>query len=123
MNTFGSQVPTKTRPISVICSIEEHDYCNIKRHDSCSCACHFQNRVVGGQGAVDFAFALWELDKDLHEVEEDARNEVFLKLITSAQETIDFNGLTVTEVHDRLKEILHQRDWSYSRTQEALGFI
>lgn len=123
MNTFGSQAPTRTRNISVICSIEEHGYCNLKRYDSCSCSCHFRDRIIGGQGAVDFAFALWEIDKDLHALEDDVRNEAILKLITSAQEIIDFNGLTATEVHERLKEILHQRDWSYSRTQEALGFI
>lgn len=122
MNTYGSQVPTLTRPISVICSINEHEYCNLKRYD-CTCSCHFQDRIIGGQGAVDFAFALWEIDKDLYALKDDARDEVFLKLITSAQETIDFNGLTPTEVHEHLKDILHQRDWSYSRTQEALGFI
>lgn len=123
MNIFGTPAPIEQRLVSVICAIKEHDYCLRDKNVACTCSCHYApDWIVEGDRLVDFAFKLWEISNALPKMDAKARDKIFLDLITAAEGTVNFEGLTAAEIATRLRFTLNQKNsWSARDTRQRLG--
>jgi hypothetical protein len=123
MNIFGTKAPIQQRLVSVICAIKEHDYCLREKNVACTCSCHYApDWIVEGDRLVDFAFKLWEISGSLPAMDDDVREKIFRDLITAAEGTVNFEGLTADEIATRLRFTLSQtKSWSARDTRERLG--
>lgn len=122
MNILETPAPTVQRLVSVICAIKEHDYCIREKNVTCTCSCHYApDRIFEGTRLVDFAFKLWEIANELPEMDAGPRAMIFLDLITSAEGTVDFEGLKAIEIANLLRVPLSRDYWSQRETKNYLG--
>lgn len=122
MNIFGTPAPIEQRLVSVICAIKEHDYCLRDKNVTCTCSCHYApDWIYEGDRLVDFAFKLWEISNALPKMTAKSRDKIFLDLITAAEGTVNFEGLTATEIANLLRVPLSRDYWSQRETKNYLG--